>query len=730
MDDRSLVSAADAMSPVTQAAPSGETLTCPQCENVNGAQTHYCGQCGVRLWEPCPSCGQRTAVNRRFCGGCGVSISESLKATCEQAESALDACDALAERGYFADAIVRLEELSLGEHTQVAELSDRVRRKAAELADRRQAAVETMDGLLAEAKQRAAEGDNRTALQLALRTPEGLRNTELKELVKTLEQRVRQADQIRAHLKESIRREQYEGLLEAAEKLLELEPQDPKVVDLATRLRQKQQRLNEVIGVQKLKAAIDALKNCDYGRAQRLLEQIPDVEFNAEIQQKLDGAQERAWLARMIALTHVAGEGFLKAAERFARLQAHDPKAKELYANVTRAVKQAVKADPGQPVRWRPPSSKAVVVCEVARAPKPLGEYCAEHNLPASQLGIAYGLALDGVGAARYPADLRPRKQGWLAGRGRRTRGAGRLAWGIDFGASALKAVLLERDAEQRLRVMDAACVPYQREGEDRRKAELPFGTPPHIHAALDRFFSEHEAATAPIVVGVPGPWTLARGFRLPVIEPAKLDEAVTYEARMRIPLPPDDLLVDHFSHELQEQDDLPQRWVTLIACSKSHYETLRTRFDGRKIKGVRVSSACTAQLNWLAAIEQPSDAGAVALVDVGAKTTGVTIVHDHGCWMRGLYHGADGYDHLLVKGKTLGWDAAEGMRRQPWKSTWMHEIDAQLAPGMDELISVIGRSFGQFTQEQHCPISKVLLGGGASSQLGLLSRFTAAFSE
>lgn len=715
-------------SSASHASYSAEPIVCTKCGKSSAPQSRFCGDCGVRLWEPCPKCSVATAINRRFCGGCGESLSDSLEQSMSEVEELLVASEQLALKGRFVEAFGMLEGVSLVEHTQLLPLSQRVAIKLEELQQRREDAVSQTQVLTEETKSLNQAGSVRKALAKATEVPEGLRNAELRELIKTLALRVGQADELRKQIKQGLQAKEFEGLAAAAEKLSELEPEDTQVKQLAEQLGAKQAQIDLHTATQLLQKACVALRQCDYGKAGQLLARMPDTELSEKHQEVRRGASERVWLATNLARMQYVDGVAMKLAERFSKLQPQDPKAQALVEMLSKRRREGLKANPGQPIVWRKANADSPLLgspTELAPMPDSLARYAVGHGLNPAQLSVAYGLGLQALGEAKHALDLTPKKKSWLpALNKKKPRAAAGGSWGIDMGASALKAVKIEREEQGKIVVAQALVIPYDRPGEDRRKPELPFETPAYMTAALDKLMTEHDLSNAGVAISTPGPWTLSRSFRIPMLSDAKFAEAVRYEARMRIPLEPDSVVFDQIVTELPKEDEFDQRAVTLVACAKSHAEAVLRRFESRKVKSLQLTSDCVALLNTLEAID-PSDEpdGAVALVGVGAKTTNIAVRHARGSWVRGLYHGADTYDHLLVKGLQTSWDVAEKQRREPWRGRWLHEGDALLGVAMVELASAVGRYLTQIESEESIQINRVYVCGGGSAQLGLMRR-------
>ena len=47
------------------------TRACPRCAHENDADTHFCGNCGLRIDGLCPNCGTQNEHSTHFCSNCG-----------------------------------------------------------------------------------------------------------------------------------------------------------------------------------------------------------------------------------------------------------------------------------------------------------------------------------------------------------------------------------------------------------------------------------------------------------------------------------------------------------------------------------------------------------------------------------------------------------------------------------------------------------------------------------
>src|SRR5579862_9790285 len=107
-----------------------------------------------------------------------------------------------------------------------------------------------------------------------------------------------------------------------------------------------------------------------------------------------------------------------------------------------------------------------------------------------------------------------------------------RIAWGIDVGNRALKAIKLVRDGDS-LRIDDFEVIEHEQilsQAGDNRDSLF--------QTALARFAQKHSAKGGTVSIGVSGQQSFARFIKLPPVDPSKITEIVKFEAVQQIPFP------------------------------------------------------------------------------------------------------------------------------------------------------------------------------------------------
>src|SRR5512145_962773 len=103
------------------------------------------------------------------------------------------------------------------------------------------------------------------------------------------------------------------------------------------------------------------------------------------------------------------------------------------------------------------------------------------------------------------------------------------IAWGIDLGNRALKAVKLVRDGG-RFRVDDYDIIEHEQilsmAGDNKESL---------INSALTQFGQRHSLKGTSVAIAVSGQSSFARFIKLPPVEPKRIPEIVKFEAVQQV---------------------------------------------------------------------------------------------------------------------------------------------------------------------------------------------------
>ena len=707
---------------------SGANVNCPGCEAPASKTSKFCGQCGARLWEPCLDCGELNSVSERFCGGCGGDLAGKLSDEIDQAAKTLEEAAKLAEFGKLIDAVQMLEALTFGEHSQLDELRATVTTRIGEYRTRREQIVDQATDVLSDVKRLVAELRYADALAEANKIPPALRNAELSDLHDQVTAKVVLATRLREELHAGVTKKQYDGLVSVAAQLAGIDPHDAAVKKLLSQLQTWQAKSDTRTARELIGAAAEALAKNAYSKAESLLARVPLID-DVDLEKKYRAAKERVWTANQMATAPYVSSHTVAAAGRLIKLQPGDQEVKKFAAQLNERWKVTSAQNNGVPAVWVKSPEQCLVARQVDVCPLPtyLVDQCKLQKVSPHEMVVAFGLALQSAGLATVPLNLMPTAKGsWrdkLKLGGRRDNLA---FWGVDLGGHGLKAIRLESPSEPEAPpvICDVVVIRYSDldNAVSTRDGELP----EPVRHAIAEFGEKNDLSQSHITVNLSGPQTLGRFFSLPVPSSTKFNQAIEYEARARVPLPPENVVFDHYSEELPETGEVPTRWVTLVAANRKQVEQRMQPFVEQRCGRLQVASSSVAVVNASLAKEgvaedRSSVSGGLAVVDIGGSSTNISVVTPNSLWFRGLYLGGDSMAEAIAKQLKVDRSAAVKFCRRPEAAPWMHQIEEALLPVYEDLTEQLRRSLEQCRADTEQAIDRMVVTGSEAQSLGLV---------
>ncbi|MCA9237243.1 MAG: hypothetical protein KDA44_17335 [Planctomycetales bacterium] len=722
---------------VNSRSPAAETpagVACGACGAVAPVERRFCGQCGAQLWDPCLCCGERNGAGERFCGGCGADLPALLAARQAELQEALDKSAPLAAMGRYLDALQLVKGVTLSEHSALAEQTAEIQRRIAAYPAEREQAIKDAKTAGEEARQLMAARRIDEAHARLTRIPAGFHTPEMRDLAAEVSQLVAEAKQLRSEIAAALKAQRFDGLLPQVERLVALYPDDPQPQALLKKVQAYQQRRDAGAAQQYLKLAHAAIAKCDYPQAAAAAAQVPLDGLSEDAAKTLDAIRERVWLFEHLQSEPYATAAVVKMAERFAKLQARDPRAAKMLAAAQQRYAAQAKANKPLPAPWAkaPATSGLGMPVDLAAPPAELATTHARQRELAPQLLVAYGLALHAAGQAAYPLHLTPkdRRGSWLA-LAPKLRSSKTLptAWGVDVGSRVLKAVQMGLAGET-LQVLQTVDIALPRSGD---AAE-----------AIAAFTAEHDLSALTVAINLPSTQTLSRFFELPAPKPEKFRDAIAFELKARIPLGEDQTLHDyHWTPLADAADDAPSsmlRRVTLVAAAREHVERRMQPWRECGAAEILVVSDSVALVNGLIGPFEPASGKAqgkhapppaplppqvaeTAFLEMGANTFNLIAFTPAGLWFRGLYLGAEGLDKAIAAETRTTLDEAEALRCRPYRAAAMYKLAAALGSEFDRLHAGVHRALDQLAAETAFTPQRLLVCGGLAHQLGWLQR-------
>jgi type IV pilus assembly protein PilM len=301
---------------------------------------------------------------------------------------------------------------------------------------------------------------------------------------------------------------------------------------------------------------------------------------------------------------------------------------------------------------------------------------------------------------------------------------------GLDIGSSSIKLVQLKPSGKDRW-VLQAYAV--QNLSEEAVEEIDPDLRPAVVAEALKKVFKASRASGRRVVTAVSGDAVIVRYIKLPFMTKDELKNVISYEAEQHIPLPIDQVVLDHHILGEIEEDNQKKLEVLLVAAKDEMVEDHLKMLKSAKLKPAVIDVDSFAMENAYLANYGQEQGETVALVNIGAKTTTINVVED------GISHltrdfsvAGNQFTKQMQTEMNLGFSQAEELKRQqgqvavesdeilltrmPDKDDRSMAISEAVTPVLNKMLSEFRRSFDFYENSiKKRPISKVVLSGGGA---------------
>lgn len=285
-----------------------------------------------------------------------------------------------------------------------------------------------------------------------------------------------------------------------------------------------------------------------------------------------------------------------------------------------------------------------------------------------------------------------------------------RVAWGIDIGNRALKAVKLVRTSTG-VKIDDYDVIEHENllsnAGDNRETL---------IQTALAIFQGKHNLKGLPAAVGVSGQQSFARFIKLPPVEERQIPQIVKFEAIQQIPFPLDEV---EWSYQLFREEGSPDIEVGIFAMRKELVNQHLAYFTASGVNVQVVQMNPLAVYNALAYDDKLK--GTTMIIDLGAENADLLIAEGESVWMRSIPIGGNHFTEALVRDFKLRFERAEELKRTTATSPHGRRILQAMRPVFADLVSEIQRSIGFYSStHRDSRISRVVALGGTFKLPGL----------
>lgn len=264
------------------------------------------------------------------------------------------------------------------------------------------------------------------------------------------------------------------------------------------------------------------------------------------------------------------------------------------------------------------------------------------------------------------------------------------VSWGIEVGASAIKAVKLEAVGDEGARVLEFAVIQHPK----------PLSTPgvdanDVLRVSLGAFTSQYDLGKASVAVSVPGHAGFARFAKLPPVEPKKVPDIVKFEAMQQIPFPLEQV---EWDYQTFVTPDSPEVEVGIFAITRERVQERLAMLADFGIHPDYVTLSPLAVYNALAFdLQFGADTPGTIIVDVGTTSTDLVVATPGRMWVRTFPIGGHQFTEALVSQFQLSYPKAEKLKREAEDSKHARQVFQAMRPVFTDLAQDIQRSIGYY---------------------------------
>lgn len=288
------------------------------------------------------------------------------------------------------------------------------------------------------------------------------------------------------------------------------------------------------------------------------------------------------------------------------------------------------------------------------------------------------------------------------------------VAWGLDVGNTALKAVKLRRDGAT------VAVEAFDVVEHDRFLTEPDVDQDEIVRKTLQKFLERNPVKRETVIIGVPGSKTFARFVKLPPVEPRKIPEIVKFEAIQQIPFPLEQV---NWDYQTFTNADSPDVEVGIFAMKKELVAQVMSNFAANNMIVQGVQMAPLAVYN-AAVFDEMTDGKGSVLLDIGAEHTDLIFVDNGRLWLRTINIGGNAFTDALSKSFKLPFTKAEALKKSAATSKHAKEIFRAMRPVFVDLVSEIQRSIGFYNSSHRDSRLERIIGMGTPFKLPNLQKY------
>ncbi|HIE12599.1 MAG TPA: type IV pilus assembly protein PilM [Desulfotomaculum sp.] len=235
-------------------------------------------------------------------------------------------------------------------------------------------------------------------------------------------------------------------------------------------------------------------------------------------------------------------------------------------------------------------------------------------------------------------------------------------------------------------------------------------------------------------VTAISGEKVIIRQIRMPRMPESEVQAAIRWEAERQIPVPLDELVVDHVTLGEVVTEEARQLEVLLIGAPRQTVHEYYNLFAQAGLRLVAVEIGTFALWRLFAGSQKAPPPGAVGILDIGAKSTQFVVMRDGRIKAaHALAVGGNAVTEALAKTYTIEFAEAERLKEGKGEIIAAEgeaaaatepetaKLDYALRAGLAEFVREVRRSLSWY-QSQHrgAPLERFLLSGGGAKLKGI----------
>ncbi|MAR09010.1 MAG: hypothetical protein CL681_24005 [Blastopirellula sp.] len=705
-----------ATSPVT-------SIVCGSCAHPVDSTQRFCGKCGASLWAPCPSCKEEVPIGESFCSKCGANLNLLKQQRLNDVEIRLQKAAQLQAEHRYDEAVQQLRMVADTKEEYLIAYQQQATERIEQLTATRDRLTAGAATAYQAASKYIEQQSYEKALSLLEVTPEPMRNDAFQQLHQECLAFCQEVQELNHDIRECVANKEFIDLGAKIDRLLELKPNHAQAIDMANKVR-----------VHFLQASKKRFREEKYAEALEWLSRIPVTQRDEEVEKQTRLTSELLWLQDDLKTAAVASPTLLAIANR---LQKALPNSESIAKQKQRLLKQ-LKLGANDP-RWAAPPwfapQRTPFGCDVEQLAGFRSLDCDDTTLLKKYPGhffTAIGLALQGIGRSASKINLLPRKQtllNKLSFGSRQTKGPA-VAWGIDLGTTALKAVKLTFDPQQPDNQPQIECLEYLPHSKPLQSNQDATGDESILAETLQTFASQHDTKGTKLCVSITHKQLLCQFIDLPSVSDKRLAEMLPHQVQHQIPFPIDEIQWDHQVLKQLDPDGDEKPASSRIMVLAARKNTLTEHLAHLEAAGLSVDilqSDCAA-LHSFATHEflhsQEDSNAAVVLFDIGTNSSNVVVSSPDSAWFRSMSLGGHQVTKAIVRDFQLTEKQAEQLKATPEKAKRLSRLYETVDPVIEKLISELERNLELHAKDHpQIKITQLLCIGGGSALHGILRR-------